>query len=230
MKKISLSLLLIASLGMVSCETFTAKNDVPQHERGTVSATTLSKTAMARLPKELSDKSRKKKQPSHEQFVKDPTYIAGNELWQNPSRLSVKSPKRLEIHTRTQRGMLYVGDQVAMDFPLTTGRARADKRTPKGTFSVTEKVVNKRSTLYGSFVNSKNQIVRGGVRVTDRRPSGSRFRGAPLPYWMRFNGAVGLHQGNVHRYPASNGCVRVPKEVAPLLYQHMAKGARVTVL
>ncbi len=222
-------LTLCASLTLASCQLIPKKSDVPEHEQGTVTRTTLSSSAMKHLPKELITEAPSKEKPSHKQFITKPTYIAGNELWENHT-LTVRKdvPKRLEIHTRTQRGLLFVGDAVAMDFPLTTGKA--GKRTPKGTFKVSEKKVDKSSTLYGSFVNSKNSIVRGGVRVTDRRPKGTRFRGAKMPYWMRINGPVGIHQGSVHRFPASNGCIRLPREVAPLLFKQLKSGSKVTVL
>ncbi|MBQ1189233.1 MAG: L,D-transpeptidase family protein [Lachnospiraceae bacterium] len=46
---------------------------------------------------------------------------------------------------------------------------------------------------------------------------------------MRFNGAIGLHVGNVHRYSASHGCVRVPEEACAILFEKLAVGSEVIV-
>ena len=54
----------------------------------------------------------------------------------------------------------------------------------------------------------------------DRRKYGGSYDnyvGSSLPYWMRLSdGGIGLHASNyVHRYPRSNGCVRMPLGVRP---------------
>ncbi len=224
MKYISITALIVTAFTQIACKNMMGDSSPD----GVVSKTTLSPAARKKLPPAPLTGPEADSTVTHSEFAKRTTYKSGNEVWENTALASKPTPaKRLEIDTNTQRGILYVENQVAMDFPLTTGRA--GKRTPKGSFSITQKQAAKRSTLYGSFVDRKNRIVRGGVRVTDRRPSGTRFRGAKLPYWMRFNGSVGLHQGGVHRVPASNGCVRVPPEVAPLLFNRLSKGADVIV-
>jgi hypothetical protein len=66
----------------------------------------------------------------------------------------------------------------------------------------------------------------------DRIPPGGRFVGAKMPYFMRLTyDGVGLHAGPipVPGSPASHGCIRMPHEVAPLLYRHVALGTPVTV-
>ncbi len=217
-------MLLTVAVVQTACKSFMTD---PADE-GVVTKTTLAASARKKLPASPTEGSEADPTVTHQEFVQRSTYQAGNELWQNATLASKPtSAKRLEIDTKTQRGILFVEEKVAMDFPLTTGRA--GKRTPKGVFTITQKQADKRSTLYGSFVDRRNRIVKGGVRVTDRRPRNTRFRGAKLPYWMRFNGSVGLHQGGVHRVPASNGCVRVPPEVAPVLFQRLSKGADVVV-
>ncbi len=170
----------------------------------------------------------KKKKPTSKRYAGAGNgYRRNSQLWNKSTKtLKTDAPRRLVINTKTQRGRLYAGDQVVMDFPVTTGKA--GKRTPKGTFSISEKIANKRSNLYGSFVK-KDRVVRSGVHVGDKRPKGSSFKGAKMPYWMRFNGSVGIHAGPLRNSPSSNGCVRVPSSVAPVIYKNMAKGGKIVV-
>ncbi len=171
----------------------------------------------------------KKKKPTSKRYAGAGNgYRKNSELWNHSTKtLKTDAPRRLVINTKTQRGKLYAGDKVVMDFPVTTGKA--GKRTPKGTFTISEKIADKRSNLYGSFVNSKNRVVKSGVHVADKKPKGSSFKGAKMPYWMRFNDSVGIHAGPLRNSPSSNGCVRVPSSVAPVIYKNMAKGGKIVV-
>ncbi len=64
--------------------------------------------------------------------------------------------------------------------------------TPVGTFPILQKKVQHRSTLYDD---------------------------APMPYMQRLTwDGVALHAGNVPGYPASHGCIRLPKTFAKKLY------------
>jgi hypothetical protein len=62
-----------------------------------------------------------------------------------------------------------------------------------------------------------------------RVPPGCRFVQAPMPYFMRFNGAEGMHAGYLPGYPASHGCVRLPKEKAIAFFEAVEVGTPVTV-
>jgi lipoprotein-anchoring transpeptidase ErfK/SrfK len=63
----------------------------------------------------------------------------------------------------------------------------------------------------------------------DRRPPGARFLGAPMPYFMRFHGPIGMHAGNVPNTPASHGCVRLPPHLARAFFRHVSVGTPVRV-
>ena len=43
------------------------------------------------------------------------------------------------------------------------------------------------------------------------------------------NGGVGMHVGILPGYAASHGCVRLPSEIAPLIYDRVKVGTVVTV-
>jgi hypothetical protein len=59
------------------------------------------------------------------------------------------------------------------------------------------------------------------VDVTkDRRPRGTVFLGAPMPYFLRIHGGIGMHAGYLPGYPASHGCIRLPKQMAVHFFQN----------
>ena len=66
-------------------------------------------------------------------------------------------------------------------------------------------------------------------RARTEAAAGATFRGTLMPYWMRFNGAIGMHTGVVQRDGASHGCVRVPEEACSVLFEKLAVGSKVIV-
>ena len=55
------------------------------------------------------------------------------------------------------------------------------------------------------------------------------FEGVPMPYFLRFSGAYGLHAGRLPGYPASSGCIRLPKRQAKRFYDAVRIGTPVIV-
>lgn len=73
---------------------------------------------------------------------------------------------------------------------------------------------------------------RGGYGMTERVRSGkvSTIYGVSMPFWMRLGGSVfGLHAGYLPGFPASHGCVRLPFDMAQLIYDHTSYGTRVNI-
>jgi lipoprotein-anchoring transpeptidase ErfK/SrfK len=131
---------------------------------------------------------------------------------------------RIYVSLSKQRAYLLVGDEVAIDTPVSTGKRAG--MTPKGSYTVLEKDKDHRSSVYGAFVNSRGLIVRAGVSTKiDSAPSGTHYVGAPMKWFMRLTGdGVGMHVGILPGYPASHGCVRMPEDIAPLFYDHVKVG------
>lgn len=171
----------------------------------------------------------KKVASTFEGFISSPSYRNSRDMWRGAA-LEQYNPKKsyVEILLGVQRGRLYINGMIAMDFPICSGRVGGHE-TPKGSFRISEKIRDYRSNLYGSFVNSAGKVVKYNVSASDARPAGTTFRGAEMPYWMRFNGAVGMHVGSVHREGQSHGCVRVPVEACEILFNKLAVGSRVIV-
>jgi len=120
-------------------------------------------------------------------------------------------------------------EQVYIDTPISSGKRAG--MTPTGSFTVLEKDPDHRSSVYGDFVDRQGRTVRSGVSLkVDSAPAGTHYVGAPMKWFCRitWNG-VGMHVGILPGYPASHGCVRLPADIAPLIYQKVKIGTPVTI-
>ena len=113
--------------------------------------------------------------------------------------------------------------------PVSTGRE--GYRTPAGRFAVLDKNIDHISSLYGNFVDADGNVVESDVGSrTHQCPPGAYFSGAPMPYFIRFRGGIGMHAGYLPGYPASHGCVRLPKHMAAQFYHNVQAGTPVDVV
>jgi lipoprotein-anchoring transpeptidase ErfK/SrfK len=128
-----------------------------------------------------------------------------------------------------QRVYLMCEDEIVIDSPISSGRK--GHTTPSGSFRVREKDPNHMSDIYGNFVDRSGRVVRSGVSaLIDSAPSGTHFEGAPMRFFMRLTDeGVGMHIGILPGYAASHGCVRLPAEIAPLIYAKVRVGTPVLV-
>ena len=136
---------------------------------------------------------------------------------------------RVVVSISKQRAYLFNGDELAIDTPISSGKRAG--MTPTGRFSITQKDKNHRSNIYGNFVDRSGRVVRSGVSVRiDSAPSGTRFVGAPMTYFMRLTGdGVGMHVGILPGYPASHGCIRMPTQAAEMFFNRVKLGTPVVV-
>ena len=137
----------------------------------------------------------------------------------------------MSISLSRQRAYLRArdSDQVYIDTPISSGKRAG--MTPTGSFTVLEKDPDHSSSIYGDFVDSKGRVVRSGVSLkVDSAPAGTRYRGAPMKWFCRLTwSGVGFHVGILPGYPASHGCIRLPADIAPLIYQKVKIGTPVTI-
>ena len=77
-----------------------------------------------------------------EEFISGPKYSMSRDMWRGKA-LQLYAPKhsRVEILLNEQRGRLYIYDQIAMDFPVCSGRI-GGKRPPEGIFTSRKSNVN----------------------------------------------------------------------------------------
>lgn len=158
----------------------------------------------------------------------------GHDVYVNRLGLSGLAPSnaKIEIDLSDQKARVYkaIGSkrQLVIETRVSTGKSGYS--TPTGTFRIQEKRREKRSTLYGSWVNSSGSIVRSSGEAWKRPAGGARFVGAEMPYWMRVNGSIGMHVGDVPNFPASHGCIRVPNSVQPLIFSKVGLGTEVKIM
>jgi lipoprotein-anchoring transpeptidase ErfK/SrfK len=135
----------------------------------------------------------------------------------------------IKINVENQRAYFYKGNQIVGVSPVSTGREGHD--TGPGKFHVMDKDIDHISSLYGDYVDKNGQVVVQNVEDNkDPKPRGTVFRGAPMPYFLRVHGGIGMHAGYLPGYPASHGCIRLPKEMAHKFFEDAPVGTPVEIL
>ena len=136
---------------------------------------------------------------------------------------------RVMVSLGRQRAVLFVGDEVAVDTPVSTGKRRA--MTPPGDFEILEKAATHSSNLHGDFVDAQGRVVRAGVSARlDPAPSGTKFQAVPVQNFLRLTGeGLSLHAGRLPGYPSTDMSVRLPADIAPLIFQRVKNGTPVKI-
>lgn len=137
------------------------------------------------------------------------------------------SGRRIVVRLSEQKADLYHHGKRVATSPISSGRE--GKNTPVGRFRVIQKSRYHRSSLYGNYVRDGRVVLENVDVRKGGRPPGSRFEGVPMPYFLRFTGAYGLHAGRVPGYPASSGCVRLPPRHAKRYFNAVQIGTPVIV-
>jgi hypothetical protein len=134
---------------------------------------------------------------------------------------------QVEIDLQQQMAYLISGRQLVLASPISSGRSTHN--TKAGSFKIIEKERNHFSNLYGKIVDARGRTVVSDADADMRVPRGGRFVPAPMRYFMRYNGAEGMHAGYLPGYPASHGCVRMPEEMAIAFFNAVDVGTPVHV-
>ncbi len=215
-----------------------------------VKASNKSKTKVVKKdikPKKLAKRDSKKinlkKISSYEAFKKSVNLRKSFAVFKDHKLLSKAGRAKtvLKVDISEQRVKLLVDGKVALSAPCTTGskhklepntKTYRDKRTPIGTFKILEKIATKRSNIFGNIYRNGKLIYHGDRRKYRGSWKGVKFVGAPLYKWMRLTSSgIGLHASKyIKRYPGSNGCIRLPKNVANTLFSKLKKGTIVKVV
>ena len=124
---------------------------------------------------------------------------AGQFVW--APDVAPQGPMLLIVNVHTQRAVLYRNGVPIGATTVSTGRA--GRETPTGIFSILQKQVEHYSSKYDN---------------------------APMPFMQRLTWqGVALHAGQLPGYPASHGCIRLPRDFARLLYGATSLGMTVVV-
>ena len=114
---------------------------------------------------------------------------------------SVAGPVTVVVSLPEQMAYVYRGETRIGRSTISSGKPGHD--TPPGVYEILEKDRNHRSNKYND---------------------------APMPFMQRLTwDGVALHAGHIPGYPASHGCVRLPREFAEALFQVTERGGRVIV-
>ncbi len=119
-----------------------------------------------------------------------------------PAGYAAPGPVSLVVSIPAQRAYVYRDGVLIGVSTVSTGSPGRD--TPTGDFTILQKQVFHRSNLYSN---------------------------APMPFMQRLTwDGIALHAGHLPGYPASHGCIRLPKEFARQLYQLTEMGGMVSVI
>ncbi len=142
---------------------------------------------------------------------------------------NVQGAPMIRIKRDEQKAYFYKGPELVGVSPIATGKTT--HTTPPGSFKITQKNMDHKSSLYGVMRNkATGQIVNDDADTRKHRPGpGEIFEPAPMPYFMRFNGGVGMHVGHLPGYAASHGCVRMPEPMAIKFFENVEIGTPVIV-
>lgn len=119
-----------------------------------------------------------------------------------PASYAANGPVSIVVSIPAQRMYVYRDGVLIGVSTVSTGSPGRD--TPTGDFTILQKNVFHRSNLYSN---------------------------APMPFMQRLTwDGIALHAGHLPGYPASHGCIRLPKAFAKQLYELTQMGGRVSVI
>ena len=131
-----------------------------------------------------------------------------------------RSKVRVLVSLSKENIYVMEGDRCLMAVACSVGTAA--KPTPKGNFKIYSKQEHKRSGSYGFSVQGNSVVPSTGGGA-------GRYVGYPMGYWCEFAPAYGFHQGFVHPYPRTHGCIRLKGEAAPKFFALVEIGTPVNI-
>ena len=143
------------------------------------------------------------------------------------SASKMRSGTSVIINLSEQRAYLIEGGKVSLVSPIASGKPGWS--TPTGNFSVISKDIDHRSQSFGSVIDGSGRIANSNATPGTFVPAGFHYRPAPMPFYMQFAQALGMHAGYLPGYPASHGCVRMPRDLAERFFERVKNGTPVTV-
>jgi hypothetical protein len=138
-------------------------------------------------------------------------------------------PPKIRIRLGEQKAYFYKADQLVGVSILSTGREGFN--TPSGSYRIQQKDRDHVSSRYGDYVDARTGeiVIKDVDRQKDRMPPGCKYDGAKMPFFMRIQGGVGMHEGFLPGYPASHGCIRMPGFMAEAFFRNVDVGTPVTI-
>ena len=140
----------------------------------------------------------------------------------------VPGPAKIIVNIQEQRAYFFKGKALVGETTVSTGKPGFS--TPPGHYTVVWKDKDHISTRFGDYVDDFGNVTKSNIdSAKDRRPPGSHFDGARMPFAMFFRGGYAMHQGYVPPYAASHGCIRLPRGIAEIFFNAASYGTPVVV-
>ena len=114
----------------------------------------------------------------------------GTVLW---GGTALASQSWVIINLSEQRAYLVERGRVTLISPIASGKSGWS--TPTDSFSIMRKDIDHRSGSFGSVVNASGRVVNSNATPASPAPTGCHFPPAPMPYYMEFSPAIGMHAG-----------------------------------
>jgi lipoprotein-anchoring transpeptidase ErfK/SrfK len=140
---------------------------------------------------------------------------------------TLRSGTRVIINLSEQRAYLVERGKVSLIAPIASGKP--GWATPTGNFAIISKDIDHRSQSFGSIIDGSGKIAMANATPGTHIPRGFHYQPAPMPYYMEFSQAIGMHAGFLPGYPASHGCVRMPRDLAARFFERVHLRTPVTV-
>ncbi len=141
-----------------------------------------------------------------------------------PGEVAVEIDLAKQIATYRRGGRL-----IGWSF-VSTGRE--GHATATGDYTILDKLPLRISGRYGWIADEAGNVTNGDATPQSPVPPGNHYSGAPMHHWMQVTTyGVGMHAGEIPRpgEAASHGCIRLPRDFAPLLYDVTKVGSPVRI-
>ena len=135
----------------------------------------------------------------------------------------------IKINRGQQKAFFYKGGTLVGISRISSGSE--DHGTPAGTYKISEKSKDHKSSVYGVFKDRATGMTTNDnvdIRI-DKPKSTEIFYNAPMPNFMRINGGIGMHTGYLPGYAASHGCIRMPHHMSTHFFENVKVGTPVVV-
>jgi hypothetical protein len=153
----------------------------------------------------------------------------------NEEALSLADPAKTSLEIRLSKQTATLRDEndtILVQTLVSTGTDGHE--TPPGNYVVLERLEHKASSLYGRLVDSRTGkvVMERAWELEGPPPPGTEIRGIDMPYWLRFTwDGIGMHVGKFEPYTRSSfGCIRVPAEVQPKIWEKTVVGTPVEII
>ena len=123
----------------------------------------------------------------------------------------IAAETRVIINLSNQSVSLIEGDRTILVSPIASGKPGWS--TPTGNFSIFNKDIDHLSRSFGLIVDAYGRVVNPNATPNTYVSRGDHYQPAPMPYFMEFSSAIGMHADTFQdtlRPTDAYGCPEIP--------------------